>query len=640
MIHLYIEGREVALPSDISFQYNVENQFVTEAEGYSLSIEVPLFASGNLDIFGMIHRMDADISRIRFDAQLITPQYCASGVAAVVGVSENSVKLQFLQGRSAQNFDLRLDETYVNELDLGECPLNYSHRGVTPYQALQSIDDGAVAVALPWVISSSGQTIHNRLRKLDDSLVWHPETTMISFMPYLIVVAERICEAIGYEADFTQWRESEFRHLVLCNVMPESLRLHNFSYPLPHWTVSEFFSNIEFLLRGKFEINNTSGRISFRFETDILQEAGSVEIKDIIDDFSISLEADPEKEDRPEFLRNRGYESNSGQFWNLRSCDWYIRQRIATINEEPAGQSSATSLQASGSTSPRRTNRPNPGWYYDTMVDLTGEFKNIVRFLSRTPMMVHAQQFRFSTNLPGSGADALFYAADINAFFCLRAVRQIDYDDIPQAWKEKYDLQNNGVYYENWLYPVNDFGDYILDDRDDADRSDLNAVPVDVNVADGLVAFLPFSETSADDDSDEMKQPESFSLIMAGKKDRPQYYDKLYVGFWTGLRDASWDAGIYPLTSNFQIYKGWNIELAPPGMSLRLNDGRIYGSESLMATDFRKVYKISFLSDSIPDPSAIFLIRGKRYICRKLTTEFNASGMSRTIKGEFYRLDL
>lgn len=636
MLHLYVSGREVALPEDVSFQYNVENPFVTEAEGYSMSIEVLLFAGRNLDIFGMVHRLDADIDTVRFDAQIISPQYCASGVVAIVGISRSKVKLQFLQGRSAQNFNSRIDSVYVNELDLGESPLNVSHKGVTPFDALRSIDDGGVAVSLPWVISSSGETIHNRLRKTDDSLVWHPETLRISFMPYLLVVAERICEAIGFSHDFSEWRQSDFRHLVVCNVMPESLRLLNFSYPLPHWTVSEFFENIEFLLRGKFTIDQTAKKISFRRNSAILAEAGTVTIDRVIDEFDASLEADPEKEDRPEFLRNRGYESNSGRLWDVSCCDWYIRQRLSDLNREPQENNDPVAPQATGD---RRTNRPNPGWAYDTMIDTANQYRNIVSFLSRTPMLLHARQFMYSKNLPGSGADALFFSEVDNSFFCLRAVRTVPFNQIPQAYREEFNLEDNGDYYENWITPVNNFGDYILDDRDDADRIDLKAVPVDVDVADGLCCFLPFSDASEQTADDDVRHPKTFSLISAGKKDRPQYYDKLFLGFWNGLRDAYRETGVFPYTSNLTVYKGWNIEMAPPGVNMRLNNGLVYGSEDLLSADFRKTYKISFLSDSIPDVSAIFLIRGKRYICRKLTAEFRASGMSRTLKGEFYRLD-
>jgi len=43
-----------------------------------------------------------------------------------------------------------------------------------------------------------------------------------------------------------------------------------------------------------------------------------------------------------------------------------------------------------------------------------------------------------------------------------------------------------------------------------------------------------------------------------------------------------------------------------------------------------------FLSDTVPDVRALFLIRGKRYLCEKLTATFTENGMSQLIKGIFW----
>lgn len=640
MIHLYADGREVALPSDLSFQYNVENPFVTEAEGYSMSIDVPLTAGDNIEIFGMILRLDVDIDKIRYDALLMTPQYTASGVLAVVGVSETSVKLQFLQGRSAQNFNAKLDETYINELDLGGPALSYRSQDVAPSDTLASIDSGAVAVTLPWILASSGEIVHNQMRKNTtlNRLEWHPDTRFISYMPYLLVVAKRICTAAGYTYDFSQWESSVMRYLIVCNVMPESLKMYNFSYPLPHWSISEFFENIGSVLHGRFTIDTAARHVSFSTDSAILSASGKVHLSEVVDEFSVTLDTDPDKEQRPEFLRNRGYDDNSGRFWPVRCCDWYIRNILnGVVETENSGSSGA-----SGSDHVNvgdRVNRPNPGWYYDTMLDQNETYKTIRNFDTLAELIQYAYQFKFSTNLPGFGGDALFYAADCRSFFALQSVRIIEWSDIPQDYRTQFSLPQAGLYYFNALYPVNDFGDYILDNSDDADRVDLKVVPVDIDVADGLCCFLPFSEAGDPVDDSEVRQPKSFSIIMSGKQERPQYYDKLYVGFWNGLRPAYWEAGIYPLTSNVTIYTGWKYEFSPEGMDLRLNNGYVYGSDEIIGIDFHKLYKISFLSDSIPEVSAVFLIRGKRYICKKLSVDFQSSGMSSLIKGEFYRLD-
>ena len=43
-----------------------------------------------------------------------------------------------------------------------------------------------------------------------------------------------------------------------------------------------------------------------------------------------------------------------------------------------------------------------------------------------------------------------------------------------------------------------------------------------------------------------------------------------------------------------------------------------------------------FIADNIPDVRSVFLIRGKRYVCEKLTATFTENGMSQLIKGVFY----
>ena len=55
--------------------------------------------------------------------------------------------------------------------------------------------------------------------------------------------------------------------------------------------------------------------------------------------------------------------------------------------------------------------------------------------------------------------------------------------------------------------------------------------------------------------------------------------------------------------------------------------------------DGKKKYNFSFLSKTIPDPRALFYIRGGKYVCQKITATFNENGMSELLKGVFYRID-
>ncbi len=66
---LTINGQQAALKKGSSIEYVSENRIFTDADDYSMEIELPLAdCPQNLDIFGMITRKDVDTGDIFFDA--------------------------------------------------------------------------------------------------------------------------------------------------------------------------------------------------------------------------------------------------------------------------------------------------------------------------------------------------------------------------------------------------------------------------------------------------------------------------------------------------------------------------------------------------------------------------------------------
>ncbi len=62
---LTINGQQSALKKDSSIEYVSENRIFTDADDYSMEIELPLAdCPQNLDIFGMITRKDVDTGDI------------------------------------------------------------------------------------------------------------------------------------------------------------------------------------------------------------------------------------------------------------------------------------------------------------------------------------------------------------------------------------------------------------------------------------------------------------------------------------------------------------------------------------------------------------------------------------------------
>lgn len=120
MIQLILDGCPAVMADDTSIKLTVENPFYTDAASYTQDIELPIDIEENREIFGNISRHDVSKRPMTFDAELRSgPHVLAHGVATVTTISESSVSVQFLGDLSAYNFKTKVDDQYVDELDMG-----------------------------------------------------------------------------------------------------------------------------------------------------------------------------------------------------------------------------------------------------------------------------------------------------------------------------------------------------------------------------------------------------------------------------------------------------------------------------------------------------------------------------------------
>lgn len=86
------------------------------------------------------------------------------------------------------------------------------------------------------------------------------------------------------------------------------------------------------------------------------------------------------------------------------------------------------------------------------------------------------------------------------------------------------------------------------------------------------------------------------------------------------------------------VSQDW-VSLSRLGLSMRITGNQTDTLQSeLPQIDPTQKFKFSWIDSTIPNPRAIFNIRGKRYLCEKITATFTESGMSQLLKGEFYPL--
>lgn len=607
MIEIYIDKKRAVLQKDTSFDFVCENRLFSGSDSYTLNITFPLRGChGNIEIFGHINRKDVLIGKVRFDCEIRDCNFNKFGTITITEISEIEVKTQFLEGRSEQNFDDTFDKIYINELDLGSPPTT-DLKEITPSQAWNPNFKNPQFVALPWNNDYSGN-IQNLAECIVDDEVqakYHYEwneslCTGLSWQPYLIYISKKICEAIGYSFDFSKWEASEeYRYLLICNTLPFAWDMPEFAHALPKWTVEEFFQKLELFLEAEFNFDHRRKFVSFDFTKDILEGRKPVRIDNIINEHSTQVTADESKCEYQE-NRNISYKKCDHEMWKFYSCPWFIE-----------------------------------GWKnnivrYNSMNELFEANKHLKSWLGYHKNIKYNGDIKDYTNV-----DKILYAADCDAYFIIRPVsRSMVFIGSMYAFSS----------YRCVLQQINMFGGRIVDSSPDAKTEEIEFVPAWIDSTEdkyGNVLFLPFgnydedfSESIEEDEHPFMKTYSLATLEAGEPKEKTEYYDRIYIGFWDGSQNTRRKLP-HPEVMDIEIPDDWS-SFSFRHFSLRINNKKAKRNITIHQVENKIKYVFKFISDTIPDVRSVFHIKGKRYICEKITATFTEKGMSQLLKGEFY----
>lgn len=578
-MEIIIEGKVAALKKGSSFDYIAENRHFTGSDSYTLSMEFPLRGcKENVEIFGNIHRVQVNPEKIIFDCEIRDKAFSVRGSLTIVDINEVMVKCQFLEGRSAQNFRTDLDEIYLNELQLFE-PYKSVAGNDNPLASWKSYAAGGCCVALPWVNNNSGNIQNDVTPKAGGKYSWN--TTLISLQPYLIHLLTEVFRSVHLDFDVSSLVGSSYEKMVVFNTLPTAWDDSNYAHALPHWSITEFIEELEKFLFGKFHIDYQNEVVTFEFNDVALTRMQKIEIANVIDEFSEELTE--ENGSDYEELRNLKYAECDHEMWKYYDCDWFLKAKSHAVTRES---------------------------FLDILADKLSNWRLVNSYELSAVRNIH-------------------YAIDAQTYFMLRYVRRTD-------GRNQLTMQ-----------PLNIFGPRIVDTTKSDDAEEINIVPVwidDTTELKGQCVFLDLPDLENDDGGENsgtqspgqlLKTPNT-RLLETGTKEQQEFLDKIYVGFWD---NQTYKTGILPrpFIDKVTVYEDftyiWNN-----AYSLRLNDNATAHRQRSWRIDGMRKYTFSFLSNTIPNPRSVFYIRGKRYLCSKISATFTETGMSQRLKGEFYQI--
>lgn len=440
--------------------------------------------------------------------------------------------------------------------------------------------DQSDSVAVPWY-NRTDETEHTR-SVLGSS---------VEGMPFLIKLVRRILEQLDFYVDLTEWNNSTFRYLISCNVLPWQWGLAGgYENALPNWTVREFLTQLGYILHGKFIIDDEHMSVTFKFDGSVQHNLPATKLE-VFDDYEMTVE-------------------------DVTDCKYDSAKnvRFADLEDDAAGK------------------------YYSC----PDTIKNLVLKRSQTTLnldLQHITHVNREQSYDAALSKRLMWSPQIERYFI--------------SLYYAYNPPSEGCYYSRF-HVLNEFAPVIRNSSDEFEE--VKIVPVSIDLSTGRifrrVILDPKQNENAEDPTTEERYPQIENAfnnsVEAGG--RVEYYNRIFVGFWfmyDGEHGEEWDScddGLYtneevPAVSRVHFTDSTGIKIFHAAYDLSLGDNlNITGDRKVEKIDPECLYKYSFLSHDIPDPSALFIIRGEKYVCKKLNIVFNANGMSERIEGEFYKV--
>lgn len=296
MIRLEINGQQVAISHDTSFDFYDYNSIfdVEHSRGaFTYDFDIDLREAGNARLYHHFNRINSTsvftgrTARLEVDGRVLI-----EGKEVVLETNGDKVKIQIVGGNSEVNANG--DTLRMSDLDLGELP---EYTAATALQTLNAEPLSVPAVCTPVMVDYEWHPMvsQNVERETVSKMVnlaeytdlwseqgsWHGSPKFIG-QPYLVIVVERVLEALGWNVSYNVLRTMEYAKRM---IIVHGYETREICQMLPNWTVNEFLEEVQRMFN-VIVVLNEIGRIAQIHKRDTFYNelAATIEIdgKDII----------------------------------------------------------------------------------------------------------------------------------------------------------------------------------------------------------------------------------------------------------------------------------------------------------------------------------------------------------------------
>lgn len=560
------------------FKMTRENPYFTQSENYTLDVTLPMDILDNRQFFQNLQRMDRSKQPPAMKCRLLVDSVpVLNGSAKVTQVTERQVKVQLLGGRSEVNFLGEDNGEYVDELPLGSIPRGSS-----------TVDTGIRVAVSPVINESSDRGGVNGVYQF-----------------CLVDLAKQIISHYGFtvtecSVDVEPWN---------CLYVATAKQTRHASHVLPHWSPREFFTEFCNFFNVVLDIDETNRTVAIVTAPSFFAGREGVQLEPLdeytseISDDGHALAAD-----------NLSYDLSSSAGHDYDCVPENIRLFAAT--EDYASKADAQAAYEALSESARKRKifkcpvGKFAGWDHDysdwgdenphtlfTQIDVLAPLTR-ASDASETSLKICPVAIAMGESVAtfGTGDSAHTYTTRI---YAPSIENPTGNDTVLQAGQSGIFGGSHSSQQEEEEEPV--IQDLIEGDEDvdsKAEKEDRLQVMFIDDVA----------QTYSRVDS---MQPDTYSELTS------------IVGF------TDWQ---YKKSHRGNEHRHWSLSLNPTDAAHYLGELHQNG----FSFNMKAKLTVKFISDTMPDPTRVYIIRNKRYGCEKIEASINEKGFDRLMTGYFY----
>ena len=620
MITCIINGMAAYPAANQSIKITYANQYVSDDGEYSYDISFPMDIADNRRVFKNVSRFDVGKRIAKYDdcKLYVDGKSVMSGVGTVISVSESTVKLQILGGKSRIKYNSKLTQHYIDEMDLGSAVIdmlltkvsskeidNNKFSKLRYYNFYRANVFGQIGIEGMWVFSPTYDESNDLVANYITGSRGNRYITNLAVHPNLIYILRLVIEYEGYRVKRNDLDVYPWNRLYIAS----AYKTTELRRALPHWTAYTLIEELRKLFNARIAFNEADKTVSIILGPELVN--GSFVEQEPLDEYSVDFDEEGSLStmDTANIEYNLQDSANRGDYVSIskkireffdihttRGLDPNYDQDIQAWDEK---KRRTTIVQREGS---NNDGRPSLMTYYIWVTDENDKNGKWMRCGEYSPLIRNKDtDDTVSLNI----SPATIFTKEI-------AMR-------PSVFPEGNDEDNR----KRCLLSVPN--DKEADAKTEATDEDGYAY---VTVEDAM------SDESSMDNSEDGDECMPIYFLDEKMQDAVMRIDsKCICDNAIGEHYMAWPIPVTDDNSDFLIFNrglGWSLSLiqrANYGVSEFHQDKHIDNHNSIC---------VKFRSNTIPNPSDIYILRNKQYICEKIEMDIKNDQIEPIYTGYFY----